>query len=68
MFDSGELNAVNCAACTLAPCVNECQNLKISLLNSLLAGNFVAERFARDCKHHEMRPRAGYQLLDAGGA
>jgi hypothetical protein len=44
MIYHGELSTVNRGVCTPAPCANGCQNPKISLLNSLLAGNFGVER------------------------
>jgi len=47
------LSAVNCAICHAAPRVNEGQNLKISLLKSLLAGNSARERFAGDSIHRQ---------------
>ena len=38
------LSTVNRAACQAAPSVREAQNLRISLLNSLLAGKWGTER------------------------
>ena len=46
------LSTVNRAVCPAAPRVREAQNLRISLLNSLLAGNTAREWF-RDCVHHQ---------------
>jgi hypothetical protein len=40
------LSIVNCAACPAAPRMRETQNLRISLLNSLLAGKY-SEREVR---------------------
>jgi hypothetical protein len=48
---------VNRAVCPAAPRVREAQNLRISLLNSLLAGNTARERFARDCPHRQQLKR-----------
>jgi hypothetical protein len=60
MARHNELCNVNCVRCRVASRANDGQNLKISLLNSLLAGNFDLESGS-----HETPPTAIESLQSA---